>query len=157
MISSEEVLLIDLEISRRVRNFNKFGPYSWKFSCTICGDSKKDLRKARFFVGESKGQLMAMCHNCSWAGSLKTYLQLEHPDLYTQLQQKKFIQAEHTLFSHDELVETLPDNILTHLFFIRYSQIPNEWVNKLKSKKIFLKRKNFEKLLGLFNKTHTTQ
>ena len=149
MISSDEVLTIDTEISRRVRNFRRLGDYHWKFSCTICGDSKKDLRKARFFIGQSEGRLMCHCHNCGWSGSLRTYLQLEHPDLHTTLQQKKFIESENVLFSHDELVETLPDNILIHLFFIRYSRTPNEWVGKLKSKKIFLKRKNFEKLLLL--------
>ena len=154
MISSEEVFILDVDISKRVRNFNKLGQFSWKFSCTICGDSKRDLRKARFFVGESNNTLLCYCHNCSWSGSLKTYLQQEHPDLFTQLQQKKFIQTEHNLFSHDQLVESLPDDVLTHIFFIRYSRTTNEWVNKLKSKKIFLTKKNFEKLLLLYRHFH---
>lgn len=158
MISSEEVVIIDTDVSKRVRNFSKLGPYSWKFSCTICGDSKRDHRKARFFIGENNNTLLCFCHNCSWSGSLKTYLQIEHPDLYTQLQQKTFIQSEHTLFSHDELVETLPDDVLIYVFFVNHplSKTINDWVSKLKSKKIFLKKKNFEKILLLY-KTYQQQ
>ena len=154
MITSEEVLAIDLELSTRVRNFHKMGNYQWKFSCTICGDSKRDLRKARFFIGESQNTLMCHCHNCQWSGSLKTYLQIEHPDLYTKLQQQKFIAEENTLFSHDALVETLPDNVLKHIFYIPKSKNVNSWVNKLKSKKVTLKRKNFDKLLLLYKHFH---
>ena len=41
-------------LSHRLRNFKQKKDYVWNFSCPICGDSKKNLLKARGYV-YSKG------------------------------------------------------------------------------------------------------
>ena len=148
MSSTDEAEVIDIDLKVRLRNFKKLGPSRWNFSCDICGDSAHNQRKARFYIGTQTGNnnLVCICHNCGWSGSLKTYLQLQHPDLYQTLQQKAFLHQDHTLFNHDEMVENLPDNILKHVFFMNEPSI-ERWIDKLKNKKIFLARKSFDKLL----------
>ena len=37
-------------LSHRLRNFKQKKDYLWNFSCPICGDSKKNLLKARGYV-----------------------------------------------------------------------------------------------------------
>ena len=51
-------------ISSRLRNFKQKKDYLWNFSCPICGDSKKNLSKARGYVFAKGTNLFYSCHNC---------------------------------------------------------------------------------------------
>jgi len=51
-------------LSSRLRNFKQKKDYLWNFSCPICGDSKKNLSKARGYVFAKGNNLFYSCHNC---------------------------------------------------------------------------------------------
>ncbi len=68
------------------RNFKIQGEYQLNFACPICGDSKKDKKKARGVVYVSpKGILKYKCHNCD-AGpmSIKAFLKDTDPIRYRE-------------------------------------------------------------------------
>ena len=49
----------------------------------------------------------------------------------------------------DKMVETMDDKKLAWLFFINQTPSTQEWINKLKQKKIFLKKESFTKLYNM--------
>lgn len=51
-------------VSSRLRNFKQKDAYLWNFSCPICGDSQKNLLKARGYVFKKGNNLFYRCHNC---------------------------------------------------------------------------------------------
>ena len=51
-------------ISHRLRNFKQKNDYLWNFSCPFCGDSQKNLTKARGYVFQKGTNLFYRCHNC---------------------------------------------------------------------------------------------
>ena len=51
-------------ISSRLRNFKQKKDYLWNFSCPLCGDSKKNLSKARGYAFAKGVNLFYSCHNC---------------------------------------------------------------------------------------------
>lgn len=57
-------------VSSRLRNFKQKNNYLWNFSCPICGDSQKNLSKARGYVFQKSNNLFYRCHNCGSSISL---------------------------------------------------------------------------------------
>ncbi len=51
-------------LSHRLRNFKQKKDYLWNFSCPFCGDSQKNLTKARGYVFQKGTNLFYRCHNC---------------------------------------------------------------------------------------------
>ena len=51
-------------ISSRLRNFKQKRDYLWNFSCPFCGDSQKNLLKARGYVFAKANDLFYKCYNC---------------------------------------------------------------------------------------------
>jgi transcription elongation factor Elf1 len=51
-------------LSHRLRNFKQKNDYLWNFSCPFCGDSQKNLTKARGYVFQKGTNLFYRCHNC---------------------------------------------------------------------------------------------
>lgn len=68
-------------VGARLRNFKKVRPNHWQFSCPICGDSKKNPRKARggFYPGKTNLHLYFTCHN--ECGTMAFYTFLKRFDL----------------------------------------------------------------------------
>lgn len=157
MIDWNEVTTLDIHLSTRERNFRKLGNTTWRWSCSVCGDSKKDSRKARFYVGysESTGRLMCNCHNCGHASSLSKYLEFKHPDLHRTLQQEKFLSQQPTLFDVDGVLERIfeeedGEDIIYELLYLNRFREARDWVAFLKKKNIKLSKNNFQKLYNLF-------
>jgi len=71
-------------LSFRLRNFKQKNQNYWNFSCPICGDSKKDPRKARGYVLLHKGGLIYKCHNCGLSCSLANLLKRVDPTLHSE-------------------------------------------------------------------------
>lgn len=69
-------------IAGSVRNFKKTGPLKYKFSCPICGDSKKYRSMARGNFYMYKGEWMYNCYNCGKSYPFGKFLELYFPDLY---------------------------------------------------------------------------
>ena len=81
---------IDQEFAERALSkclrFKKIPGSSFKLQmrCPICGDSKKDEFKARFWAKEYEDTVMLKCFNCEYSNSLSGYLKNEEPELYRE-------------------------------------------------------------------------
>ena len=71
-------------ISHRLRNFKIKQDYLWNFSCPICGDSKKNLHKARGYVYKKGNNLFYSCKNCGIGTSLGKLLENVDGTLYKE-------------------------------------------------------------------------
>ena len=61
-------------VGQFVRNYNRKTSDLWNFSCCYCGDSKKDIRKARGFIYRVANKLFYRCHNCGMGTTLSNLL-----------------------------------------------------------------------------------
>jgi hypothetical protein len=61
-------------LSGRLRNYKREGSNLWNFSCPLCGDSKKDVRKARGYLYRYKDRLNYKCHNCDASTSFRNFI-----------------------------------------------------------------------------------
>jgi len=91
------MLYIDVSFAQRVgvqlRNFKHKGNNSYNFSCPICGDSKKNQRKARGYFFQKKNNLFYKCHNCGVGLSLKNFLKQVSPPLYQEYVMENFAEG----------------------------------------------------------------
>ena len=71
-------------VSHRLRNFKRKNDYLWNFSCNFCGDSKKNLTKARGYVYKKGNNLFYSCKNCSLGTSLGKLLEHVDSTLYKE-------------------------------------------------------------------------
>ena len=140
-------------ISSRLRNFKQKKDYLWNFSCPICGDSKKNLSKARGYVYAKGNSLFYSCHNCG-AGTnvanlikavdesiLKEYV-LERYKEGTKstrsvssatfdIQPPRFDKLEkQKIFEHGEWCDKLTSGHFC-LTYLQKRKIPQEYYNKL--------------------------
>ena len=71
---------IDL-VSSNLRNFKWKKESLSNCSCPICGDSKKDSKKARGYFYQRHGRFFYKCHNCGCWHNLYNFLKLVSPQL----------------------------------------------------------------------------
>lgn len=71
-------------ISGRLRNFKQKKESLYNFSCPICGDSKKNLTKARGYVYAKGNDLYYRCHNCSAGTNIAGLLKHVDPQLHSE-------------------------------------------------------------------------
>lgn len=69
-------------LGQRCLLFRSIGNNKYVCRCPLCGDSKKDKKKARgnFYIW--KGSWMFKCHNCTKSYGIPTLLEIAFPDLY---------------------------------------------------------------------------
>ncbi len=73
--------------------------FSWKTAtlatcrCPMCGDSKKNKSKRRFYFYYKKGEFHAKCHNCEIANLFSTFLKNYDPELYREYRMEIFQQS----------------------------------------------------------------
>ena len=58
--------------------------------CPICGDSKKNRTKTRFYFYEKKGGFFVKCHNCDYGTTLARFLEQFDRGLYDQFIMEKY-------------------------------------------------------------------
>jgi len=92
------------ELRFYLRNFNKRGNV-WNFSCPICGDSKKDNRKARGYIYKKQDKFNMTCKNCDAGMSLFNFIKLVAPNLYHHFLVKR-IQDKEEEFSFSTSLNT---------------------------------------------------
>lgn len=89
-------LYLDVEYAQRLcsgyRNFKKEGPYNFKFSCPICGDSDKNKQKARgnLWKPTKMDGLQFHCYNCGFSAKFSYFLKTQDINLYKQYRLDKF-------------------------------------------------------------------
>ena len=133
------------DIALEVRNFERSKDNTkWKWSCLVCGDSKKDLRKARFGVARKQNEFLCHCFNCGYSAHFNQYLREYHPHLSAKLSVSRVKSEMPSLYNQDDLIEKLPKEILKHIFY-------DCNVEKLRDIKLNITLTNQEKLRKIFN------
>ena len=94
-------------LSYKLRNFKQKSTNYWNFSCPICGDSKKDPRKARGYVMLHKTVLMYKCHNCGLSCNFGNLLKRVDSGLYADYVLERY--KENTSNHNDHVKVTLED------------------------------------------------
>jgi hypothetical protein len=140
-----ETIQVINELALEVRNFERSKDNTkWKWSCLVCGDSKKDQRKARFGVSRKKNEFVCHCFNCGYSAHFNYYLKEYHPHLSSKLSVSIIKESMPSLYSQDDLISQLPTEILKHIFY-------NGNVEKLRDIKLNITLANQEKLKEAFN------
>lgn len=100
--------------STYVRNFKRKTEKSFAFSCPLCGDSKKDPRKARGYVFDKSNISLYKCHNCGVSTTFSNLLKETQPHLYTEYVFEKFgnkLKYEEETSPVEDLFDESPLNI----------------------------------------------
>ena len=77
-----------------MRNFKQKKDYLWNFSCPICGDSKKNLSKARGYVFQKGTNLFFNCHNCGVGTNLGNLIKQVDPSLHKEYVLERYKSGE---------------------------------------------------------------
>jgi hypothetical protein len=108
-------------ISNHLTGFKKKNDV-YNCRCPFCGDSKKDKRKARGYILETKRRVYFKCHNCNISTTLFKLIELCNPDLASQYKTEKFIDKNQP--PQVKLVEKVPDITSTAKpVFLKYSPL----------------------------------
>ena len=126
------MLSIDIQfvgkISHLLRNFSHKKAHLWQFSCNFCGDSKKNIRKARAYIFSIKNQLFVKCHNCSRSVSFGTLIKELNPVLYQEYCLERFSNGAGKYIAHKEI-----PNIITAAPPFVSNYIQDSTLDELKS------------------------
>ena len=140
-------------ISHRLRNFKRKQDYLWNFSCPICGDSKKNLHKARGYVYKKGNNLFYSCKNCGIGTSLGKLLENVDGSLYKEYVLERYKSGESgfsnfkeptfnvpsprfdkldkpKIFEHAEFCSNLSSEHFC-LAYLKNRQIPKEFYSQL--------------------------
>lgn len=71
-------------ISSRLRNFKQKKDGLYNFSCPFCGDSKKNLLKARGYIFQKGTDLYYRCHNCGVGTNVAGLLKCVDASLHSE-------------------------------------------------------------------------
>lgn len=111
------MLYIDIKyvslLSYKLRNFKQKSQNYWNFSCPICGDSKKDPRKARGYVLLHKNILMYKCHNCGLSCNFGNLIKRLDGNLYSEYVLERYKENPSVYVDHAKLpLDILPTPII---------------------------------------------
>lgn len=131
-----------------VRNYKKHTQYSWQWSCEICGDSKQNTRKARFWIGKKDQTLLAHCFNCGYSNRFDSYLRDNHIHHYDKYKKDGMMSTiTSSTFDLDRLFNRsgISEETLYHLFF-------KGDIDLLTKNKVKLSRENIKRLYDIKKK-----
>ena len=119
-------------ISSRLRNFKQKKDYLWNFSCPICGDSTKNLSKARGYVFQKGTNLFFNCHNCGVGTNLGNLIKQVDPSLHKEYVLERYKSGESGFSNFKSPTFDIPaprfDKVAKEKHFEHA-----EWVSKLPS------------------------
>ena len=81
-------------LSSRLQRFTRKSRDLYNFRCPLCGDSSKNLFKARGYLFNKKQSLIFKCHNCGSGGPLKVLIDKLDPVLSKQYTFEKWREKE---------------------------------------------------------------
>lgn len=71
--------------------FKKQNTYLWNFRCPVCGDSERDVSKARGYLYKNKNGLLSyQCHNCGDHRSFSSFLKYVSESVYREYRLETF-------------------------------------------------------------------
>jgi transcription elongation factor Elf1 len=140
-------------LSSRLRNFKQKKDYLWNFSCPFCGDSKKNLSKARGYVFAKGNNLFYGCHNCGEGTNVANLVKQVDPSLHQEYTLERYKEGKSNttnfkattldispprfdklekqkVFEHSEWCDKLPSGHFC-LTYLQKRQIPQEYHSKL--------------------------
>lgn len=104
----------------------KLEKFSWKDQnvahcrCPICGDSKKNKNKKRFYIFEQKGLYYVKCHNCGYSSVFSKFLEKIDNNLYRSYVFEKYnnkysnVQEKKIIYKDDTKEKLLNCNIINY-------------------------------------------
>jgi transcription elongation factor Elf1 len=101
-----------------LRNFRQVKPYTWNFSCPVCGDSTTNKTKARGYILNFKGGLSYKCHNCGLSCSFGNLLKRVNSNLYDEFVLERYKAGASKYTAHKDVEEILPKNTVV---------VPTSW------------------------------
>ena len=81
-------------LSPRLDRFKRVRDYLWNFRCPICGDSRRNLSKARGYVYRKKTDLFYKCHNCAQGLYLGNLIKEIDPNLHKEYVMERYTSGE---------------------------------------------------------------
>jgi hypothetical protein len=78
-------------LTGKFRNYRRINDRTFNFSCPICGDSKKNKRKARGYITEKKGSTIYTCHNVCGSMQFSSFFKRVDPVLYDEYQKERIV------------------------------------------------------------------
>ena len=140
-------------LSSRLRNFKQKKDYLWNFSCCFCGDSKKNLSKARGYVFAKGNNLFYGCHNCGVGTNVANLIKQVDSSLHQEYTLERYKEgksntsnfkattlnispprfdklAKQKVFEHSEWCDKLPSGHFC-LTYLQKRHIPQEYHSKL--------------------------
>lgn len=81
-------------ISSRLRNFKQKKENHYNFSCPFCGDSKKNLSKARGYVYQKGTDLFYKCFNCNAGTNIAGLLKVVDSNLHKEYTLERYKSGE---------------------------------------------------------------
>lgn len=78
-------------LSPQLRNFKKISENKFNFSCPLCGDSKRNPRKARGDIYDHEGKTFFHCHKCGKSRPFELFLkEIDNTLFYEYLKEKLY-------------------------------------------------------------------
>jgi hypothetical protein len=98
-------------ISSRLRNFKNLGNDGFRFSCPLCGDSKKNKYKARGHIYRKKDQFFYRCFNCNVSTTFESFLKQVAPDLNNEFRYERFaaMREDRKTFEVEQEIEAMDE------------------------------------------------
>jgi len=141
-------------LGTQLRNFRQVKPYTWNFSCPVCGDSSTNKSKARGYILNFKGGLTYKCHNCGLSCNFGNLLKRVDSRLYDEYVLERYKENASKYTDHKDVGSLLPketakvveweDEVLSSLKrldklsldhpavkYLTKRQIPQKYWNKL--------------------------
>ena len=98
-------------LNTRLRNFAKKNDYLWNYSCPVCGDSKKNPRKARGFIYKFKQDLLVKCHKCGYSTNIGNLIKFIDSNLYDQYVIERYKNGATRYNDHKNIEEIITETI----------------------------------------------
>ena len=140
-------------VSSRLRNFKQKNTNLFNASCPFCGDSQKNLSKARMYIFENKGGLGVKCHNCGVSTNVGNLIKQVDGSLYKEYVLERYKTGESNstrsantilnitpprfdkiakqkVFEHGEWCDKLPSGHFC-LEYLQKRKIPEKFYDKL--------------------------
>ena len=83
-----------LLVSGRLDKFKTKSADVYNFRCNYCGDSKKNLNKARAYVFRKDNDYFFRCHNCQQSTTFSKFLEHTDPQAHKQYVLEKFSEKD---------------------------------------------------------------
>jgi len=121
-------------ISNRLPLFKKKSDNLYNCRCVICGDSLKNVRKARGYFFNKKNDLRYKCHNCDCSMAFSTFLKQLDSQLYSQYVVEKYSEGKtvntqanniSAVFAQPVFTQPKPDSLLDSLLE-RLDRLPDD-------------------------------